>query len=700
MATWTDSSSESSSDGEEGLGGVGWSESARKSAARLPAAEDAAIAGHVHNYMRANDIYQQIQKVLKQGGHGPMGGDAEAIAHMQQKGIVDEVVAALRHTRVGTNVGSAPPPAPARGKGPHVVLRLRGGTAFSDALRFDEEGADAGTAAFVQLHINFAGQRFVSSAVPFTDRPELTGLFRLALRPGSSRSFDHLELLNDKQQGPLQFAVTRVASDGRVTIVGTNVLEWRRVLVTGNFEGPVELFRFGGGSQVPVGVISVRLELSPAIKDGTGLKNQFLSDHLRTEFTVRSKAESDFEAYCRTWWRDFVELRPCHAERRVQLFARSELGIHRCVCTFVAPIRELRGPTAPPDDGHGSTPASAAAGVSGLLPTPRHAARFVSLIPFEQNGTLAGATGMSDEGVWSSAHAFLARGAGDTSDHANLLCSLLLGFGLDAYVAIGTDESGAATSWVCTLDRDSPGRGATFWSPLNGRRGPAVDASSSRTAAGYGKLFALYSHCAFYGNVQAEDTVGASLSFDVTDESAWKPVDPRRISALTADPVLSVVPRAVRSSPHSLADVEATLEKKLRDEIAEHRMTAGEDDGGGGSSGLGIKWNADLEAAIAPALYSYETERVHGIAPGNDDFQMAVRHTVPSGCTFRGFPVAFNHANAKKIFSTLLKHKVAQDILNTHGDVVAHGLRVRVALYPEGVMAVWLILACYFKPTA
>jgi len=28
---------------------------------------------------------------------------------------------------------------------------------------------------------------------------------------------------------------------------------------------------------------------------------------------------------------------------------------------------------------------------------------------------------------------------------------------------------------------------------------------------------------------------------------------------------------------------------------------------------------------------------------------------------------------------------------------VAHGLRVRAAIYPEGVMAVWLILACYFK---
>lgn len=38
---------------------------------------------------------------------------------------------------------------------------------------------------------------------------------------------------------------------------------------------------------------------------------------------------------------------------------------------------------------------------------------------------------------WNSPHAFLAAGRGNASDHALLLCSLLLGFGLDAFVCIG-----------------------------------------------------------------------------------------------------------------------------------------------------------------------------------------------------------------------------------------------------------------------
>jgi centrosomal protein CEP76 len=43
--------------------------------------------------------------------------------------------------------------------------------------------------------------------------------------------------------------------------------------------------------------------------------------------------------------------------------------------------------------------------------------------------------------------AFLARGCGDSEDHAVLLCNLLIGFGLDAYVCVGTNGEGSH-AWV------------------------------------------------------------------------------------------------------------------------------------------------------------------------------------------------------------------------------------------------------------
>jgi len=48
-----------------------------------------------------------------------------------------------------------------------------------------------------------------------------------------------------------------------------------------------------------------------------------------------------------------------------------------------------------------------------------------------------------------------------------LLCSLLLGFGLDAYVCVGTKLRGASHTWVVTISTD--GR-ATFWESLTGDR--------------------------------------------------------------------------------------------------------------------------------------------------------------------------------------------------------------------------------------
>ena len=55
----------------------------------------------------------------------------------------------------------------------------------------------------------------------------------------------------------------------------------------------------------------------------------------------------------------------------------------------------------------------------------------------------------------------------ESEDHALLLCSLLLGFGLDAYVCVGTKNKGAAHSWVMT--QSTEGR-VTFWESLTGHR--------------------------------------------------------------------------------------------------------------------------------------------------------------------------------------------------------------------------------------
>jgi hypothetical protein len=116
--------------------------------------------------------------------------------------------------------------------------------------------------------------------------------------------------------------------------------------------------------------------------------------------------ERKFFAYARSWWSGYLSLHASHAQRPVKLFALSEMGTQRPVSTFVQPLRAGR-----------------------LLETPSHAAHFVSLISHVREHS----AGASVADVWHTSHATLATRAGETEEHALLLCSLLLGFGLDAY---------------------------------------------------------------------------------------------------------------------------------------------------------------------------------------------------------------------------------------------------------------------------
>ena len=96
-------------------------------------------------------------------------------------------------------------------------------------------------------------------------------------------------------------------------------------------------------------------------------------------------------------------------------FVLLHLGGHRPVCSYVTPLSAGR-----------------------LLDSPRHAARFVSLIPYTKVDAVGTGSGAGRMEVWNHFHTFLSLGRGDCEDHAILLCSLLLGFGLDAYVCVGT----------------------------------------------------------------------------------------------------------------------------------------------------------------------------------------------------------------------------------------------------------------------
>ena len=91
-------------------------------------------------------------------------------------------------------------------------------------------------------------------------------------------------------------------------------------------------------------------------------------------------------------------------------------------------------------------------------------------------------------------------------------------------------------------------------------------------------------------------------------------------------------------------------------------------------------------------------ERLTGAAFGNDEFQDSIKRNVPQGHTFRGYPIVVNDSSPASVLGVFRRAQIATDILKTSGDSVRFALRVKIFVFPEDVKAIWVMLACMFKP--
>ena len=150
--------------------------------------------------------------------------------------------------------------------------------------------------------------------------------------------------------------------------------------------------------------------------------------------------------------------------------------------------------------------------------------KFVSSIPRESKETIDG----KRIEQWNTFRTFLAHGAGDIENHSILLCSLLLGFGLEAYIAIGTlkDEHRIGHEshvWVlnCLRDKDLTLKSVYFWETTTGER---MEISNSKVFRKYKSISCVISKEKFYANIQNEDLI-QKTSFEFGNKKCWKSMD-------------------------------------------------------------------------------------------------------------------------------------------------------------------------------
>ncbi len=258
--------------------------------------------------------------------------------------------------------------------------------------------------------------------------------------------------------------------------MGTKNIDWRPLLHTNAVEINAEVLPVDLTHQGSLGVIQLHLDLIPHLS-----KNEILSeDSVAKQINLESKFEQEslqkFLEYANEWWAEYKMIRHSHKTRLVKIFAETddrEASVYKPVCSLVQPMLADR---------------------VGNLDTPLHAARFVSLIPFQR----LEAPGKDKIEVWHSMQSFLARGCGDSEDHAVLLCNLLLGFGLEAYVAIGTNSEGAH-AWVLTRNSAENGKKKVqFWEALTGQK---LESEDPRVHRYYRTVGCVFNHKYFFANV-------------------------------------------------------------------------------------------------------------------------------------------------------------------------------------------------------
>lgn len=656
----------------------------------LPPEKASELKQIIHNHMTKMDIHGKVRGVLAETVRDELGlghqslSEEDLMRALRRRGIIDDVMRDLSFVQDMPNreVISATKASkhfvdkePAELKKPNIdptrrylYMQILGGKAFLEHIQ-ESELLPGQVCSTFTLYLHFRNQRFRSKPVPCACEPDLQEGFLLEVQRDhigdGSKMVDAVTMLSIRD--PVHMVLIKTDTSNERTLVASCFLDWQSVLSSpnGRTGSAVELLGVGSEAKVLVGILNLKLELLPQLNQT--LTQEVVNAQQTLERQRTAEKERLFLVYAKQWWREFLQIRPSHNTKLVKIFAQDENGVNRPVCSYIRPLRAGR-----------------------LLDTPRQAARFVSLLGYEK-APVVGGGGKQEQ--WCTLLSFLCQNKGDCEDHANLLCSLLLGFGLNAYVCVGTTAKSVPHTWVMACGTDGT---ITFWNSLTGDRyihksnnpdDPPLLQQQKPTYP-YRTIGCVFNHQSFFANCQPSDAVEL-CEFDFHDESKWKAMSEEAIMTVCARGSTTSLPPfpPLCASVIDSAAASNELELEIRNMVSEHRKDLG----------LATVWDDHLSYLLSPALSAYEMERTTGISCGNEEFQDAIRRAVPDGHTFKGFPIHFVHRNARRAFSTCLRSPFCDEIICCRGDHVRIAVRVRVFPYPESACAVWIMFACKYR---
>ena len=536
----------------------------------------------------------------------------------------------------------------------HLYLNLKQGHSFidHDTNKIIDTQSDK-PPVYLEFDIQFFGKRYHTPKIPASGDFNINQSFTLDFNPLHT-DIDLTYNILRKIQSPIHVVLLE-HENGVTRILSSKNIEWRWALCYGSWGISVEFKEIASLNSVNVGTVDMVLSLSPVVDKSNLLSESAIMDQLNSERKNEVEKTQDFVQYSTEWWEDYKTIHPSHSSRLVKLFLPTEdreYYSYKPACALIEPIL-----------------------VGRAINTPYEAARFVSLIPFERRENPGGAK----IEIWHTMHSFLTLRKGDVEDHVVLLCNLLLGFGLDAYVCSGIAVNGPHL-WVCTRAKiDSKNYQVVYWESLTGQR---IKVDDPKVFRFYKRIHCVFNNENFYGNIQKDDNVFNTI-YNFEDESLWKNIPKDKIVNVTKyaiTPILDVI-------NVDKYQIEIDLESMLKKQIQNFRK----------GLELNTNWDAKLSHLISPCLVNYEMERISNLTYGNDEFKASIKNYVPEGYTFKAYPFQMNELDPDKIYGMILASDIGKDILHTRGDQITFAVRCKVYAYPQHIYSLWVMFATRYR---
>ncbi|KPA85222.1 hypothetical protein ABB37_01580 [Leptomonas pyrrhocoris] len=601
----------------------------------------------IHTFLQDTHVYDSIRDIVDtyvsqhEGESISQENPNEIMKIVREKGILQELVSQIQTRSVA--VGGGAPTIPSDGRF-YLLVRLNGGRAFVDNVDVAPSTALKRSVLFAA---HFGSQRFRSALKPCSVDPSFDDEFLFEV-DATSFGFNETNLI--EVSTPFHIAVLREDSQLNVAeLLGENIIDWRKVLKSGCVGLTVELC--GKNAGVPAGIVDLQLELVG--KKRIRYKEEDIAMRMEQQRVAVTNADREFLVYTRRWWSEYQGLRPTHKERRVKLFASTSTGRMVPVTHFLAPLQAEFG-----------------------IDSPEDAARFVSLLRVTSEIADSVNPLNVETNTWLAPFIFLSQRQGHSCNHAALLCSLLLGFGIDAYCAMGTCQNGELGVFVVSRTVDARGSVmATVWNATTGERAPAHEQVTFST------VDCLFNNKSFYANCQPSNSI-ASVSFDYGNEELWRPLNVLKLRMVPRYP-----PAPLLFEVSNPLTIERALELKVRSAITAYRD----------AFGVVTAFDNVLSYVLSQALLLYERQQSEGRPESFVLFQESVKGTLGAGKTFKAIPINVSYLDESSVMDVVRATSVGKEILDTVAENTKFAVRVKVFCFPERVFSVWVMVAVYYS---